>query len=148
MIRRVRRPAPNANGTGYTPGITSAGVAGQTPPALQGLPVPLPPADLPGRHHLLPALHYPDGSVTDRLSTILNIRNLKLPAVSRTALVVGTVVVLAIVGGLIGWNVYKKLSTNTVVAYFPDTLALPFDPLGALVQARATLLTSWSVSAC
>ncbi|MGB7142764.1 MAG: hypothetical protein WA290_05110 [Mycobacterium sp.] len=82
------------------------------------------------------------------MSTILNIRNLKLPAVSRTALVVGTVVVLAIVGGLIGWNVYKKLSTNTVVAYFPDTLALPFDPLGALVQARATLLTSWSVSAC
>jgi hypothetical protein len=83
------------------------------------------------------------------MSTILNIRNLKLPGVSRTALVVGTVVVLAIVGGLIGWNVYKKLTTNTVVAYFPDTLALPFDPLGrALVQARATLLTSWSVSAC
>ena len=64
------------------------------------------------------------------MSTILNIRNLKLPAVSRTALVVGTMVVLAIVGGLIGWNVYKKLTTNTVVAYFPDTLALPFDPLG------------------
>jgi len=83
------------------------------------------------------------------MSTILNIRNLKLPGVSRTALVVGTVVVLAIVGGLIGWNVYKKLTTNTVVAYFPDTLALPFDPLGPrLVQARATLLTSWSVSAC
>jgi hypothetical protein len=64
------------------------------------------------------------------MSTILNIRNLKLPAASRTALVVGTVVVLAIVGGLIGWNVYKKLTTNAVVAYFPDTLALPFDPLG------------------
>src|ERR1700730_17358369 len=58
------------------------------------------------------------------MSTILNIRNLKLPGVSRTALVVGTVVVLAIVGGLIGWNVYMKLTTNTVVAYFPDTLAL------------------------
>src|SRR5258707_5339249 len=58
------------------------------------------------------------------MSTIFNIRNLKLPGVSRTALVVGTVVVLAIVGGLIGWNVYKKLTTNTVVAYFPDTLAL------------------------
>src|SRR5882757_7137673 len=58
------------------------------------------------------------------MSTILNIRNLKQPGVSRTALVVGTVVVLAIVGGLIGWNVYKKLTTNTVVAYFPDTLAL------------------------
>jgi phospholipid/cholesterol/gamma-HCH transport system substrate-binding protein len=44
MIRRMRRPAPNPNGPGYTPRITSAGVAGQTPPELQGLPVPLPPA--------------------------------------------------------------------------------------------------------
>ncbi len=70
------------------------------------------------------------------MSTILNIRNLKLPGVSRTALVVGTVVVLAIVGGLIGWNMYKKLSTNTVVAYFPDTLALPFDPLGRALFRR------------
>jgi phospholipid/cholesterol/gamma-HCH transport system substrate-binding protein len=42
MIRRMRRPAPNPNGPGYTPGITSAGVAGQTPPELQGVPVPLP----------------------------------------------------------------------------------------------------------
>lgn len=58
------------------------------------------------------------------MSTIFNIRNLKLPGVSQTALVVATVVVLAIVGWLIGWNVYKKLTTNTVVAYFPDTLAL------------------------
>ena len=33
-------------------------------------------------------------------------------------------------GGLIGWHVYKKVTNNTVVAYFPDTLALPFDPLG------------------
>src|SRR6202023_2841226 len=59
------------------------------------------------------------------MSTILNIRNIKLPGVSRTGLVVGTViVVLAIVALLIGWNVYKKLTTNNVVAYFPETLAL------------------------
>src|SRR5258705_276694 len=58
------------------------------------------------------------------MSPILNIRTLRLPGVARTALVVGTVVVLAIVGGLIGWNVYQKLTTSTVVAYFPDTLAL------------------------
>jgi phospholipid/cholesterol/gamma-HCH transport system substrate-binding protein len=59
------------------------------------------------------------------MSTIFNIRNLKLPGVSRTALVVGTVVVvLAIVGGLICWNVYQKLTNNSVVAYFPETLAL------------------------
>src|SRR6202795_4558950 len=59
------------------------------------------------------------------MSTIFNIRNIKTPGVSRTGLVVGTViVVLAIVGGLIGWNVYKKLANNSVVAYFPETLAL------------------------
>ena len=59
------------------------------------------------------------------MSTIFNIRNIKPPSVSRTGLVVGTViVVLAIVGGLIGWNVYKKLTHNSVVAYFPETLAL------------------------
>jgi phospholipid/cholesterol/gamma-HCH transport system substrate-binding protein len=59
------------------------------------------------------------------MSTIVNIRNLKLPGVSRAALVAGTVVVvLAIVGGLIGWNVYQKLTNNSVVAYFPETLAL------------------------
>src|SRR5712675_3290946 len=59
------------------------------------------------------------------MSTIFNIRNLKLPGVSRASVIIGTLVVmLAIVGGLIGWNVYKNLTTNTVVAYFPDTLAL------------------------
>jgi phospholipid/cholesterol/gamma-HCH transport system substrate-binding protein len=40
----VATSAPNPNGPGYTPGITSAGVPGQTPPDLQGVPVPLPPA--------------------------------------------------------------------------------------------------------
>jgi phospholipid/cholesterol/gamma-HCH transport system substrate-binding protein len=59
------------------------------------------------------------------MSTIFNIRNLKLPGVSRASVIIGTVVVvLAIVGGLIGWNVYTNLTTNTAVAYFPDTLAL------------------------
>jgi hypothetical protein len=50
MIRRMRRPAPNPNRPGYAPGITSAGVPGQTPRELQGGPVPysVPPADLPG----------------------------------------------------------------------------------------------------
>jgi phospholipid/cholesterol/gamma-HCH transport system substrate-binding protein len=81
------------------------------------------------------------------MSTIFNIRNLKLPNVSRTALVVGTVVVvLAIVAGLVGWNVYKKLTNNTVVAYFPETLALyPGDrvqimgvPVGAIDSIEPT----------
>lgn len=59
------------------------------------------------------------------MSTIFTVRNFKLPNVSRAAVIVGTlVVVLALVAGLVGWNLYKKLTTNTVTAYFPETLAL------------------------
>ncbi len=59
------------------------------------------------------------------MSTIFNVRNLKLPSVSRASVIIGAlVVVLAIVAAFVGWNLYKKLTTNTVVAYFPDTLAL------------------------
>jgi phospholipid/cholesterol/gamma-HCH transport system substrate-binding protein len=59
------------------------------------------------------------------VSTIFNIRNLKLPNVSRTAVIVTTVVVvLAIIAGVVGWRLYQKLTNNTVVAYFPQTLAL------------------------
>ena len=59
------------------------------------------------------------------MSTIFNIRNLKLPGVSRAAVIIGAlVVVLAIVAAIVGWKLYKKLTTNTVVAYFPETLAL------------------------
>jgi phospholipid/cholesterol/gamma-HCH transport system substrate-binding protein len=59
------------------------------------------------------------------MSTIFNVRNLKLPSMSRASVIVGTlIVVLALVAGVVGWQLYKKLTTNTVVAYFPDTLAL------------------------
>jgi len=59
------------------------------------------------------------------MSTIFNVRNLKLPGVSRASVIIGAlVVVLAIVAAIVGWNLYKKLTTNTVVAYFPETLAL------------------------
>ena len=59
------------------------------------------------------------------MSTIFNIRNLKLPRVSKAALIIGTLLVaLAIVGGLVGINLYKRLTTNTIVAYFPQALAL------------------------
>lgn len=59
------------------------------------------------------------------MSTIFNVRNLRVPGVSRTALVVGiAVLVIAIVGAFLGWNLYKRLTTNTVVAYFSQTLAL------------------------
>ena len=59
------------------------------------------------------------------MSTIFNIRNLKLPNISRAALVISAVVVvLAIVAAIIGLQVYKKLTTNSVVAYFHQALAI------------------------
>jgi phospholipid/cholesterol/gamma-HCH transport system substrate-binding protein len=59
------------------------------------------------------------------MSTIFNIRNLKLPAVSRASVIIGTlVVILALVAAIVGYNLYRKLTTHTVVAYFPETLAL------------------------
>jgi phospholipid/cholesterol/gamma-HCH transport system substrate-binding protein len=60
------------------------------------------------------------------MSTIFNVRNLKLPGgVSRASVIIGAlVVVLALVAGIVGWQLYKKLTTNTVVAYFEDALAL------------------------
>jgi phospholipid/cholesterol/gamma-HCH transport system substrate-binding protein len=59
------------------------------------------------------------------VSTIFNIRSLKLPNVSRAAVIIGTVVVvLALVAGFVGWRLYQKLTNNTVVAYFSEALAL------------------------
>ncbi|AFM14952.1 virulence factor Mce family protein [Mycolicibacterium chubuense NBB4] len=59
------------------------------------------------------------------MSTIFNIRNMKLPGVSRAALIIGTIVlILAIVALFLGFNLYKRLSNNTVTAYFTQTLAL------------------------
>src|SRR6516162_10701082 len=59
------------------------------------------------------------------MSTIFSIRNMRLPRVSRTSVVVATsVVVLAIIAGVVGWQLYRRLTTTTVVAYFPEALAL------------------------
>jgi phospholipid/cholesterol/gamma-HCH transport system substrate-binding protein len=59
------------------------------------------------------------------MSTIFNIRNLRLPALSRASVIIGSIVViLGLIVAVAGWQVYKKLTTNTVVAYFPQTLAL------------------------
>src|SRR5262245_39822733 len=59
------------------------------------------------------------------MSTIFNIRNLKMPNVSRASVIIGTlIVILALVAAIVGYNLYKRLTTNTVVAYFPNTLAL------------------------
>jgi phospholipid/cholesterol/gamma-HCH transport system substrate-binding protein len=59
------------------------------------------------------------------MSTIFDIRNLRLPKVSGKAMVVGALVaVLAIVAAVAGAQLYKKLTTTTVVAYFSEALAL------------------------
>ncbi|HEX2284060.1 MAG TPA: virulence factor Mce family protein, partial [Mycobacterium sp.] len=60
------------------------------------------------------------------MSTIFNVRNLRLPpGVSRASVIIGTlIVILGLVAAFVGYNLYKRLTTNTVVAYFPSTLAL------------------------
>ena len=58
MIRRMRRLDANG-GPGYTPGITSAGVAGQIPLELQGVRVPLPPAPAGARTEAVLGLSNP-----------------------------------------------------------------------------------------
>ncbi|WP_156687578.1 virulence factor Mce family protein [Mycobacterium sp. Marseille-P9652] len=59
------------------------------------------------------------------MSTIFDIRNLRLPRLSRATIIIGTlVVVLALVLGFVGWRLYQKLTNNTVVAYFPAANAL------------------------
>ncbi|SCX23565.1 virulence factor Mce family protein [Mycolicibacterium fluoranthenivorans] len=59
------------------------------------------------------------------MSSVFNIRNIKLPHFSRTAVILTALVVAVAIGaGVVGWNVYKKLTTTTVTAYFPEVLAL------------------------
>ena len=59
------------------------------------------------------------------MSTIFNIRNVKLPQLSKASVILGVIVLVVAVGAAaVGWNVYKKLTTTTVTAYFPQTLAL------------------------
>jgi len=59
------------------------------------------------------------------LSTIFDIRNLRLPKLSRASVIIGSlVVVLALVVGYVGYRLYEKLTNNTVVAYFPEANAL------------------------
>jgi phospholipid/cholesterol/gamma-HCH transport system substrate-binding protein len=59
------------------------------------------------------------------MSTIVNIRNLRVPRMSRTSVIVGAIVVILAIGlAFGGWRLYRKLTTTTVVAYFPEVLAL------------------------
>src|SRR5947209_1897415 len=59
------------------------------------------------------------------MSTIFDIRKLRLPHVSKTATVIGSVVVtVGLVAAVAGWQLYERLTNNTVVAYFPAVNAL------------------------
>ena len=55
----------------------------------------------------------------------MSIRNLGLSKVSRTSAVVGALaVILAVIAAIVGYKLYVKAATTTVVAYFADALAV------------------------
>jgi phospholipid/cholesterol/gamma-HCH transport system substrate-binding protein len=59
------------------------------------------------------------------VSTVFDIRNLRLPKLSRASVVIGSIVVVAaVLVAFAGWRLYQKLTNNTVVAYFPEANAL------------------------
>jgi phospholipid/cholesterol/gamma-HCH transport system substrate-binding protein len=59
------------------------------------------------------------------LSTVFDFRNMRLPKLSRASVIVGALaVVLAIALAFAGFQLFKKLTNNTVVAYFPAANAL------------------------
>jgi phospholipid/cholesterol/gamma-HCH transport system substrate-binding protein len=59
------------------------------------------------------------------MSTIFSLRNLKKPELTRATVIIGTlVVIVGLIAAFVGWQLYKKFTTNTVVAEFAQTLAL------------------------
>ena len=59
------------------------------------------------------------------MSTIFDIRNVRLPKLSRTSVIIGSlVVILALVAAFVGSRLLEKLTNNTVVADFPSANAL------------------------
>jgi phospholipid/cholesterol/gamma-HCH transport system substrate-binding protein len=59
------------------------------------------------------------------LSTVFDFRNVRLPKLSRASVIIGALaVVLAIALAFAGFQLFKKLTNNTVVAYFPAANAL------------------------
>jgi phospholipid/cholesterol/gamma-HCH transport system substrate-binding protein len=59
------------------------------------------------------------------VSTFFDVRDLRLPKLPRTSVIIGSlVVVVALVVAFVGWQLYHKLTNNTVVAYFPEANAL------------------------
>ncbi len=59
------------------------------------------------------------------MTSVFDIRNIKMPPLSRATVIIGSlVVVLAIVAGYVGWQLFQRLTNNTVVAYFSQANAI------------------------
>ncbi|KWX64505.1 virulence factor Mce family protein [Mycobacterium sp. NAZ190054] len=58
------------------------------------------------------------------MSTVFNVRNLKGPGAARTFIIGAIVIVLVVAAVFLGYNLYKKATTKTAVAYFTQTLAI------------------------
>ncbi|BCO37836.1 mammalian cell entry protein [Mycobacterium heckeshornense] len=59
------------------------------------------------------------------MSTIFDIRQLRLPKLSRTSVIVASLVtVVGLAAAFSGWRLYHKLTNSTVVAYFAQANAL------------------------
>lgn len=59
------------------------------------------------------------------MSNALDLRNWRLPKLSRTSAIIGVLaVVLASVAGYFGWQLYRDLTTKTAIAYFEQANAL------------------------
>jgi phospholipid/cholesterol/gamma-HCH transport system substrate-binding protein len=59
------------------------------------------------------------------MSTIFDIRNVRLPTLSRASVIIGSLVLLlGLVATFVGWQIYHRLTNTTVVAYFPQADAL------------------------
>src|ERR1700733_12900204 len=59
------------------------------------------------------------------MSTIFDIRKLRLPQLARASVVIGSIVVAAgLVSVFVGRQLYERLTNNFVVAYFPAANAL------------------------
>ena len=59
------------------------------------------------------------------MSTIFDIHKVQLPHLSRAAVIIGSLVVASgLVAAFVGWQLYQKLTNNTVTAYFPAADAL------------------------
>ena len=55
----------------------------------------------------------------------MSVRNLRLSNLSRGGAVIAALaVILGVIGAYVGYHLYKKATTTTVIAYFTDTMAL------------------------